>query len=262
MSCCAPATCIPACSSPVCYPVGGLGSLSSCGLGSSGMASYGGSAGGSISAASLGIAPGASVSCVNQTPPSEIMVQPSPFVVVLPGAILGATSEPVRVGGYTACASGSSSGGGSRLRYFPCNPCGPCKHSFIFLEMSCCAPATCIPACSSPVCYPVGGLGSLSSCGLGSSGMASYGGSAGGSISAASLGIAPGASVGCVNQTPPSEIMVQPSPFVVVLPGAILGATSEPVRVGGYTACASGSSSGGGSRLRYFPCIPCNPCRM
>ncbi|KAG8123732.1 hypothetical protein E2320_019083 [Naja naja] len=112
-------------------------------------------------------------------------------------------------------------------------------HSSIFLKMSCCPVPTCIPTCSSPICYPVGGLGSLSSCGLGSYGMGS---SAGGSMAAASLAIAPGASVSCVNQTPPSELLVQPSPFTVVLPGAILAATSEPVRVGGYTACASGSS--------------------
>nr|CAX65554.1 beta-keratin [Pantherophis guttatus] len=122
MSCCCPPTCViptcvPACSPPVCYPVGGLGSLTSCGLGSGG---------GSASAASLGLAHGASVSCVNQTPPSEIVVQPPPFNIVVPGAVLAASCEPIRVGGYTACGGGSS-GGSSRLRYFPCSPCSPCK---------------------------------------------------------------------------------------------------------------------------------------
>lgn len=145
------------------------------------------------------------------------------------------------------------------------------RHPSIFLKMSCCVPAcavpTCVPASSPPVCYPVGGLGSLTSCGGGAHGMGSYGmgpygiSSAGGSVSAASLGLVPGASVGCVNQTPASEVLIQPAPIAVVIPGAIMAATCEPVRVGGYSACATGASAGGSSKLRYYPCNPCGPCK-
>uniref|UniRef100_A0A670Z5J3 Keratin n=1 Tax=Pseudonaja textilis TaxID=8673 RepID=A0A670Z5J3_PSETE len=67
--------------------------------------------GGATTAASLGIAPGASVSCINQTPSSEIVIQPSPpppVVVTIPGPILSASCDPVAVGGNTPCAAPGS----------------------------------------------------------------------------------------------------------------------------------------------------------
>lgn len=78
---------------------------------------------------------------------------------------------------------------------------------------------------------------------MGSGGLSMGGG--GGSVSASSLGILAGANVGSVNQTPPSEIVIQPPSIEVTLPGAILSASSEPVRVGGYSAGGGGRSYGG-----------------
>ncbi|ETE68724.1 Claw keratin, partial [Ophiophagus hannah] len=68
--------------------------------------------GGATLAASLGMAPGASVSCINQIPSSEVVIQPAPLMLTIPGAILSASCEPVRVGGYTACATGPSGSSG------------------------------------------------------------------------------------------------------------------------------------------------------
>ncbi|KAJ6651475.1 hypothetical protein lerEdw1_020928 [Lerista edwardsae] len=107
-----------------------------------------------------------------------------------------------------------------------------------------------MPSCSPPISYPVGGLGSLSSCaGIGyPSGALSLGGLGlglgGGAASASSLGILAGANVGCVNQLPPSECVIQPAPCVVTLPGPIISASCEPAKVGGYSACGGGGSSG------------------
>uniref|UniRef100_A0A670ZBK5 Keratin n=1 Tax=Pseudonaja textilis TaxID=8673 RepID=A0A670ZBK5_PSETE len=80
-----------------------------------------------------------------------------------------------------------------------------------------------------------------------------------------SLGILPGANVGCINQVPPSEIVIQPPPFVVTIPGPILSASCEPVAVGGYSACAGGyggylgGGGGLGSICRPYICrkLPC-----
>uniref|UniRef100_A0A670Z3F7 Uncharacterized protein n=1 Tax=Pseudonaja textilis TaxID=8673 RepID=A0A670Z3F7_PSETE len=55
--------------------------------------------------------PGANVSCINQTPPSEVMIQPPPpppVVVTIPGPILSASCDPVAVGGNTPCAAPGS----------------------------------------------------------------------------------------------------------------------------------------------------------
>ncbi|XP_015272026.1 PREDICTED: feather keratin B-4-like [Gekko japonicus] len=121
--------------------------------------------------------------------------------------------------------------------------------------MACCYPPSCaIPSCASS---PMLGLGP---CGVGS-GMLGYGG--GMPVSSSSLGITSGANVACVNQIPPSEVVIQPPPYVVTIPGPILAASCEPVAVGGYTPCASGSGSGGlrgicRPRRRYSTCgYPC-----
>ncbi|KAK9390993.1 keratin-associated protein 9-1-like [Crotalus adamanteus] len=262
MSCCAPAcavpTCVPTCSPSVCYPVGGLGSLTSCGAGSYG--SYGlGSAGGGLTAASLGLAHGAKLSCVSQTPPSEVYIQPAPVSVIIPGPILASTCEPIRdhpneIHDLSDLVQRKGDNLEEQRKVFLS------RLSSIFLKMSCCAPSCavpiCVPASSPPVCYPVDGLGSLTSCGVGGTyGLDSAG--SGGAVPAASLGMTSRSNVSCVNQIPPSEILIQPPPFNIVIPGAILAATSDLVRVGGYTACATGSSSGAGSRHRYYPCSPC-----
>lgn len=131
--------------------------------------------------------------------------------------------------------------------------------------------------CCTPSCYPVGGLGSLKpSCGFGGFGglgqglgalgslgrglggiAVAFGGSSGGGVSSSSLAINPAARVGCINQTPPSEILIQPAPVSVVIPGAILAAPCEPVRVGGYTACGGTSSVGGGQGYSPSRCYSC-----
>nr|ABU98611.1 beta-keratin 23 [Gekko gecko] len=110
-----------------------------------------------------------------------------------------------------------------------------------------CAVPSCLPSCSSPCGYPVSGLGSLNSCG----------GLYGGATSASSLGHTSGANVGCVGQLPPSEVVIQPAPCVLTVPGPILAASCEPLRVGGYTACGGGSSLGSGrlsGGLCSYPC--------
>ncbi|XP_015275961.1 PREDICTED: keratin-associated protein 9-1-like [Gekko japonicus] len=103
--------------------------------------------------------------------------------------------------------------------------------------MSCCPPSCAIPSCSpccSPCGYPVGGLGKLGCC-PSPCGPSSCCGS---STSARCLGLTSGACVACINQIPPSEITIQPPPSTVVIPGPVLAASCEPLRVGGYTACS------------------------
>ncbi|KAK9390990.1 feather keratin B-4-like [Crotalus adamanteus] len=113
--------------------------------------------------------------------------------------------------------------------------------------MSCCPPIClppCPPSCAIPSCASLPKIG-LGSCGIGSG---LLGGGGGGAASASNLGILPGANVGCISQIPSSEVVIQPPPVVVTLPGPILAASCEPVAVGGYSACASGSGGylGGG----------------
>ncbi|XP_060117049.1 late cornified envelope protein 1D [Heteronotia binoei] len=118
--------------------------------------------------------------------------------------------------------------------YFP--SCGPS-----------CAVPSCLPACGSPCGYPGSGLGSLGSCG----------GYYGGATSASSLGLTSGGNIGCVTQLPPSEMVIQPAPCCVTIPGAVLSASCEPVRVAGYTACGGGSTLGGGrfgGSICGYPC--------
>nr|XP_056709102.1 feather keratin B-4-like [Euleptes europaea] len=112
--------------------------------------------------------------------------------------------------------------------------------------MPSCAVPSCLPSCGSPCGYPVGGLSSLGSCG----------GVYGGAAPASSLGIVPGANIGCINQLPPSEVVIQPAPSVITVPGPILSASCDPLRVGGYSAC--GGSPQGYSRLSGRVCgYPC-----
>nr|ABU98603.1 beta-keratin 13 [Gekko gecko] len=108
--------------------------------------------------------------------------------------------------------------------------------------MSCCPPSCAIPSCSpcspcSPCGYPTGGLGRLNCCPSPCSPCGPCG-PCGSSTSARCLGMTSGASVACINQIPPSEITIQPPPSTVVIPGPVLAASCEPLRVGGYTACS------------------------
>nr|ABU98594.1 beta-keratin 3 [Gekko gecko] len=105
--------------------------------------------------------------------------------------------------------------------------------------MSCCPPSCVIPSCSpcspcSPCGYPTGGLGRLNCC-PSPCGPSSCCGS---STSARCLGLTSGGSVACINQIPPSEVTIQPPPSTAVIPGPVLAASCEPLRVGGYTACS------------------------
>ncbi|XP_048364738.1 keratin-associated protein 5-5-like [Sphaerodactylus townsendi] len=130
--------------------------------------------------------------------------------------------------------------------------------------MSCCCPSCAVPSCPKPCCcqpccspcsYPTGGLGSLSCCSNSCCGNTGCGNSCcgntgcgnsccsntccGNSTSARSLGITCGAHIACINQIPPSEVVIQPPPCIITIPGPVLAATCEPVRVGGYTACGT-----------------------
>nr|XP_020671456.1 claw keratin-like [Pogona vitticeps] len=123
--------------------------------------------------------------------------------------------------------------------------------------MSCCPPSCAIPSSTPSVgfgpcgiassgCYSgyggYGGYGGVpaSPCGIASSGC--YGGYGGyGGVPASALGITSGAAVGCITQIPSSEVTVQPPSVTMVIPGAILAASCEPLAVGGYSPCASGS---------------------
>nr|ABU98599.1 beta-keratin 8 [Gekko gecko] len=93
MSCCPPSCATPTCPKPCCpspccppcgYPTGGLGKLGCC-PSPCGPSSCCGS---STSARCLGLTSGASVSCINQIPPSEVTIQPPPCVVTIPGPVL------------------------------------------------------------------------------------------------------------------------------------------------------------------------------
>ncbi|XP_015276103.1 PREDICTED: keratin-associated protein 5-5-like [Gekko japonicus] len=96
-----------------------------------------------------------------------------------------------------------------------------------------CCPKPCCPPCCPPCGYPTGGLGSLSCC----PSPCCPPSCCGSSTPARCLGITSGASVSCINQIPPSEVTIQPPPCTVVVPGPVLAASCEPLRVGGYTAC-------------------------
>ncbi|KAH0619757.1 hypothetical protein JD844_025953, partial [Phrynosoma platyrhinos] len=60
--------------------------------------------GGSELANNLGILDGVTPSCINQVPSSEVVIQPPPFSVTIPGPILAASGEPVAVGGNAPCS--------------------------------------------------------------------------------------------------------------------------------------------------------------
>ncbi|KAJ7307269.1 hypothetical protein JRQ81_009268 [Phrynocephalus forsythii] len=82
--------------------------LGHCGIGGGpGVMGYGGGHSSGVSAASLGILPGVIPSTINQIPPSEVTIQPTPVTVTIPGPIMVASPEPLRVGGYSPCAYGN-----------------------------------------------------------------------------------------------------------------------------------------------------------
>ncbi|KAH0617465.1 hypothetical protein JD844_015736 [Phrynosoma platyrhinos] len=77
-------------------PCGALSSIEYGGLGF----------GSSESARNLGILAGVRPSCINQVPPSQLVIQPPAVVLTIPGPILSASCEPVAVGGNAPCAVG------------------------------------------------------------------------------------------------------------------------------------------------------------
>ncbi|XP_013929042.1 PREDICTED: chorion class A protein L11-like [Thamnophis sirtalis] len=109
----------------------------------------------------------------------------------------------------------------------------------------------CAPSCVIPSCRPTHAIGS---CGIGGGygfgsggfgmgggyGMSGYGGGSGLATSASSLGVVPGIPVSCISQIPSSEVVIQPPPFSLTIPGPILASSCEPLAVGGYSPCASG----------------------
>ncbi|XP_066466530.1 chorion class B protein B.L1-like [Tiliqua scincoides] len=93
----------------------GYGGLGYGGLGYGGLG-YGYGSGGQVeTSGNLGTLAGVIPQPINQIPPSEVVIQPPPSVVTIPGAILSASCEPVSVGGNTPCAVGGSGIVGSGL---------------------------------------------------------------------------------------------------------------------------------------------------
>ncbi|XP_066466263.1 chorion class B protein M2410-like [Tiliqua scincoides] len=125
-------------------------------------------------------------------------------------------------------------------------------------DMANCGPACTVPSCDST---PIVGLGSTGCRGLGwgygglgygglgwGYGGLGYGGLGYGYGSGAqvetsgNLGTLSGVIPQPINQIPPSEVVIQPPPSVVTIPGAILSASCEPTTVGGNTPCAIGGT--------------------
>uniref|UniRef100_H9GCU6 Keratin n=1 Tax=Anolis carolinensis TaxID=28377 RepID=H9GCU6_ANOCA len=106
---------------------------------------------------------------------------------------------------------------------------------------SCCPPSCVVPSCSST---PYLGIGAQR-CGT--------------STSSSCLGIVPGVIPSCMNQLPASEVVLQPPPVIMTIPGAVLSASCEPIAVGGTTPCAvaGGGSYCGPRGLRNYNCSPC-----
>ncbi|XP_066466270.1 chorion class B protein L11-like [Tiliqua scincoides] len=106
----------------------GLGGFGGVGYGFGCSRGRGGGYGGAQTSGSLGTLSGVIPSCVGQLLPSEVVVQLSPFVVTIPGAMLSASCDPVAVGGYTPCAPyGYGLGGCDPVAvggYTPCAPYG------------------------------------------------------------------------------------------------------------------------------------------
>ncbi|KAJ6652045.1 hypothetical protein lerEdw1_015467 [Lerista edwardsae] len=82
--------------------------LGGLGLGYGGLGYGYGIGGPAETSASLGTLEGVIPSCINQIPASEVVIQPPPCVVTIPGPILSASCEPTAVGGNTPCAVGGS----------------------------------------------------------------------------------------------------------------------------------------------------------
>ncbi|KAJ7307275.1 hypothetical protein JRQ81_009275 [Phrynocephalus forsythii] len=129
--------------------------------------------------------------------------------------------------------------------------------------MSHCGPRNAIPSCAA---IPNVGFGSSScgfsglggfGCGFGGFGTGAFGSlGSGGSVSATSLGVLQGVQPKCINQLLPQEVVIQPPPIAMTIPGAIMSATPEPIRVGASAPCAApgfGSifGSGGFSGLGF-----------
>nr|XP_028566791.1 cuticle protein 64-like [Podarcis muralis] len=126
--------------------------------------------------------------------------------------------------------------------------------------MAHCGPSCAVPSCASTPTVGFGsaalgrrgGLGyGLGGLGYGYGGLGyGYGGLGygyGGAERAANLGVLDGVIPSCVNQIPPAEVVIQPPPSVLTIPGPILSASCEPLSVGGNTPCAvSGSGIVGG----------------
>ncbi|XP_042299852.1 feather keratin 2-like [Sceloporus undulatus] len=119
-----------------------------------------------------------------------------------------------------------------------------------------CGPVCAIPSCASETTVGFGsrGLGGYGNQVYGGFGYGGFGGLGfGGSELASNLGVLNGIIPSCINQVPSSEVLIQPAPVVVTIPGAILSATCEPVAVGGNAPCAvSGIGLAGGLGHRGF----------
>uniref|UniRef100_H9GCT6 Keratin n=1 Tax=Anolis carolinensis TaxID=28377 RepID=H9GCT6_ANOCA len=118
--------------------------------------------------------------------------------------------------------------------------------------MSCCPPPCCPPSCTIPSCS------SMPMYGLGGTGGTSGGGR---SVSTRELGTVAGVTPQSVSQLPSSEVVIQPAPFIMVVPGPILSSSCEPIYVGGATSPGGGgfggrlgSSSMGSCGVRCLPC--------
>ncbi|XP_013923792.1 PREDICTED: beta-keratin-related protein-like [Thamnophis sirtalis] len=111
--------------------------------------------------------------------------------------------------------------------------------------MAYCGPSCAIPSLSSS---PTVGFGSAGAGGLGY-GILPYNAAASAlAESSGSLGTLAGVIPSCINQIPPSEVVLQPPSCVVTIPGPILSASCEPTAVGGNAPCAiSGSGIVGGN---------------
>ncbi|KAK9391001.1 claw keratin-like [Crotalus adamanteus] len=130
--------------------------------------------------------------------------------------------------------------------------------------MAFCPPSCVIPSCASVPQFGMGsagasggsfggaspgGLAGLGLCGRGLGGglqEGSMGGLAGGhlggGVSSGELVTLAGINPQPINQISPAEVMIQPPPYVLTIPGAILSASFDPVTIGGNTPSAAPGS--------------------
>ncbi|XP_034953520.1 keratin, type II cytoskeletal 1-like [Zootoca vivipara] len=125
-----------------------------------------------------------------------------------------------------------------------------------------CGPSCAVPSCASTPTVGFGSAGGLGWGGWGQGGLGwgqgglgwgqgglgwGQGGRGYGAVeSSGSLGTLAGVRPSCINQIPPAEVVIQPPPTVVTIPGPILSASCEPVSVGGNTPCAVDQCGYGG----------------